>query len=61
MPISIFGFQALWSPFFIITILFMTVLYFLITIKWRKDFKNSEPLTKKQAIYFIISMILLYL
>ncbi|MCM3237855.1 cytochrome c oxidase assembly factor CtaG [Heyndrickxia oleronia] len=61
MPISIFGFQALWSPFFMITILFMTVLYFLITIKWRKDFKNSEPLTKKQAIYFIISMILLYL
>lgn len=61
VPLSIFGFQALWSPFFIITILFMTVLYFLITIKWRKDFKNSEPLTVKQAVYFIISMILLYI
>ncbi|MGE8206771.1 cytochrome c oxidase assembly factor CtaG [Heyndrickxia sp. NPDC080065] len=60
MPLSIFGFRALWSPFFVITILFMTVLYFLITTKWRKDFKNSEPLTRKQAIYFIISMILLY-
>ncbi|QQZ08068.1 cytochrome c oxidase assembly factor CtaG [Heyndrickxia vini] len=61
MPLSIFGFQALWSPFFIITILFMSVLYFLITTKWRKDFKNSEPLKRKQAIYFIISMLLLYL
>lgn len=60
MPISIFGFQALWSPFFIITILFMSVLYFLITTKWRHDIKNSEPLTRKQAILFILSMNLLY-
>ncbi|KQL54754.1 cytochrome C oxidase assembly protein [Heyndrickxia shackletonii] len=58
--ISIFGFRALWSPFFLLTILFITVLYFLITTVWRKHFKNSEPLKVKQATYFILSMVLLY-
>ncbi|MDQ0215206.1 putative membrane protein [Oikeobacillus pervagus] len=60
MPIGIFGFQALWSPFFIIALLFLTVVYFLITVKWRKDFKESKPLTKKQATYFVMGVILLY-
>ncbi|MGF2615515.1 cytochrome c oxidase assembly factor CtaG [Rossellomorea vietnamensis] len=60
MHLGIFGFFALWSPLFIITILFITAVYFLITIKWRGSFKESEPLTVKQAACFLISMILLY-
>ncbi|HZG71971.1 MAG TPA: cytochrome c oxidase assembly protein, partial [Chondromyces sp.] len=60
MSISIFGFQALWSPFFIVALLFVTVLYFLITVKWRKGFKDSEPLTRRQATLFIIAMATLY-
>jgi putative membrane protein len=60
MPISIFGFQALWSPFFLLTIVFIAVVYFLITIKWRKDIQDSEPLKTKQAVFFIVSMVLLY-
>ncbi|MDQ0178585.1 putative membrane protein [Bacillus chungangensis] len=60
MPISIFGFQALWSPFFIVAILFLITIYFLITVKWRKDFKYSEPLKRKEATFFMIAMILLY-
>ncbi|MGF9976456.1 cytochrome c oxidase assembly factor CtaG [Viridibacillus arvi] len=61
MPLSIFGFQAMWSPYLIGVILFLTVLYFLITVKWRTDFKVSEPLKKREAINFVISMILLYI
>lgn len=61
MPISIFGFQALWSPYLIGVIAFLTVVYFLITITWRKDFKESEPLKKSEAIYFILGMIVLYI
>ncbi|RIW27464.1 cytochrome c oxidase assembly factor CtaG [Bacillus salacetis] len=60
MHLGIFGFFALWSPLFIITILFMTAVYFLITVKWRNSFKGSEPLTVKQASFFLIAMILLY-
>lgn len=60
MPISIFGFPALWSPYFIVVLLFITVLYFLVTIKWRKDFQQSETLTKRQALLFISAMLILY-
>lgn len=60
MPISIFGFQALWSPFFIVVLLFMTVLFFLVTVKWRSEFKESEPLTKKQGFLFVLTMVILY-
>ncbi|MBM7647251.1 putative membrane protein [Bacillus ectoiniformans] len=60
MSISIFGFQALWSPLFMLMIAFVTALYFLITVKWRKDFKVSEPLTRKQAVLFISAMAVLY-
>lgn len=61
MPISIFGFQALWSPIMIGVIVFLTILYFLITVKWRNDFKVSEPLKKKEAAYFLIGIVLLYI
>lgn len=61
MPLSIFGFQALWSPYLIGVILFLTVVYFLVTVKWRKSFKVSEPLKKSEAIYFVLAMISLYI
>ena len=34
--------------------------YFLLTVKYRHRFKGSEPLQPKQAVLFIIAMILLY-
>lgn len=61
MPLSIFGFQALWSPYLIGIIVFLTVVYFLTTVVWRKDFKVSEPLKKSEAIYFILAMVILYI
>lgn len=61
MPLSIFGFQALWSPYLVLVIVFLTVVYFLTTITWRKDFKVSEPLKKSEAISFVIAMISLYI
>ncbi|MFJ8234483.1 cytochrome c oxidase assembly factor CtaG [Ureibacillus sp. NPDC094379] len=61
MPLSIFGFQALWSPYLIGVIIFLTVVYFLVTVVWRKDFKVSEPLKRSEAIYFVIAMLLLYI
>ncbi|MEK3994351.1 cytochrome c oxidase assembly factor CtaG [Psychrobacillus sp. FSL K6-2365] len=61
MPLSIFGFQAMWSPVMIGVIVFLTILYFLITVKWRNDFKVSEPLKMKEAVYFLVGIVLLYI
>lgn len=61
MPISIFGFQALWSPYLMGICVFLTIVYFLITITWRKDFKVSEPLKRSEAIYFVLGMLTLYI
>lgn len=61
MPLSIFGFQAMWSPVMIGVIVFLTILYFLITVKWRNDFKVSEPLKMREAVYFLVGIVLLYI
>ncbi|WP_411843981.1 cytochrome c oxidase assembly factor CtaG [Salinicoccus sp. HZC-1] len=58
--ISIFGFVANWSPYFFIFTVLLTVLYFLITKKWYKNFEDGRPLRTKEGIVFAISMILLY-
>ncbi|MBS4198828.1 cytochrome c oxidase assembly factor CtaG [Bacillus sp. FJAT-49732] len=60
MPLSIFGFRALWSPYFILFILLITAGYFFITVKKRHQFKDSEPLKTSQAVLFILAMVLLY-
>lgn len=60
MPISIFGFQALWSPVYLGVLVLITCFYFLVTVKWREKFKGSEPLKTKEAILFLSGMILLY-
>lgn len=61
MTLAVFGFNALWSPFFFLLILSVTVVYLLLTTKYRHVFKTSKPLTKKQGFLFIISMLLLYI
>ena len=61
MPLSIFGFQALWSPYLIGVIVFFTVIYFYVTVKKRNEFKVNEPLKKSEATYFILAMISLYI
>lgn len=61
MPLSIFGFRALWSPYYALALLAVVVLYFLITVKWRHKFENSTALTKKEASFFLLGMALLYI
>ena len=61
MPISIFGFQALWSPYLLGTLLLVTVIYFLVTVKWQHKFATSEPLKKSEAINFILFIISYYI
>lgn len=60
MAIQIFGFRALWSPYFFIFLALVLLGYFLITVKYRGKFSNSEPLKLGQAISFSIAILLLY-
>lgn len=61
MPLSIFGFRALWSPWFLLIIVMGIALYLFLTIKMRHRFEGTETLTRKQFILFLLSMILLYI
>ncbi len=61
MPISIFGFSALWSPYFLVILLFLSAVFFYVTINWRSKFRVSEPLTKRQAVLFITAVLVLYI
>ncbi|MCZ2258903.1 cytochrome c oxidase assembly factor CtaG [Sporosarcina sp. G11-34] len=61
MPLSIFGFRALWSPWFFLIVLGLVLLYFLLTVVWRDRFEGSVPVTKNQIILFLSGMILLYI
>lgn len=61
MSISVFGFQALWSPYFFVALVVVTIFYFLMTTTWRHKFKVSEPLKKSEARNFVLAMIILYI
>lgn len=61
MPLSIFGFRAMWSPYFLIFIILLTVIYFLLTKKWRHRFEGTESVTKREIKFFLAAMILLYI
>ncbi|MBM7703350.1 cytochrome c oxidase assembly factor CtaG [Metabacillus iocasae] len=59
--LQVFGFQALWSPYFFLVIAAITVFYFVIIHRLRTRFAESEPVHTKTKAYFVISMVLLYL
>ncbi|GAA3717676.1 cytochrome c oxidase assembly factor CtaG [Salinicoccus jeotgali] len=58
--ISIFGFVANWSPYYFSFVVFMTVVYFLLTRKWYSNFEGGRPSTNREAATFGIAMVLLY-
>lgn len=60
MSLEIFGFRALWSPYFFLFEALILAGYYMLTVKYRGKFKDSEPLTKRQGVYFTIAMIVLY-
>jgi putative membrane protein len=61
MSFDIFGFRALWSPYFLAVMILITVLYFMIIGPWRSKFKDSNPVTTKQQILFVVGILALYI
>lgn len=60
LSLNMFGFRALWSPYFFLVMVAVLAVYFLITVKYRNRFEDSEPITTKQALLFTSGIILLY-
>lgn len=60
LDLQIFGFRALWSPYFFTFLAVLCLVYYLITVRFRHRFGVEERPTGKQQAFFYIGMILLY-
>ena len=56
MNIQMFGFEALWSPFLLVSTLVVILAYFYVTY-----FKAREMFNKREGLYFTGGMILFYI
>jgi putative membrane protein len=61
LSLEIFGFRALWSPFFFIFLTAILCLYFYLTIYKRNWFEAATPLKRSEGTYFTIAIVLLYI
>ena len=61
LDLQIFGFRALWSPYFLTYILALAFVYILITGPYRHKFGNHGKPTVKQQTYFYTGLLLLYI
>ncbi|ANE45549.1 cytochrome C oxidase assembly protein [Paenibacillus swuensis] len=59
--LDVFGYTALFSPFFMIFMLFIAASYWLLTGPQRNRFKDSVPVTKRQQTLFYTGLFLFYL
>ncbi|MDQ0231303.1 cytochrome c oxidase assembly factor CtaG [Metabacillus malikii] len=61
MGFDIFGFRALWSPYYLSIMVLILIGYFVIIGPWRHKFNNSTPVSTKQKLLFISGIISLYI
>lgn len=61
LEIQIFGFRALWSPYFMLFVIGLGILYFLITGPYRHRFTDNDKPTIKQQLSFYSGLVLLYI
>lgn len=61
LDLQIFGFRALWSPYFLTYILIIGLVYILITGPLRYKFGEQEKTPTKQKVYFFTGLLLLYI
>jgi len=61
LEIQIFGFRALWSPYFLTFVVLLGVAYYLITGPYRSKLGGDVSPTVKEKINFLISLLLLYI
>lgn len=60
LDLQIFGFRALWSPYFMISLIIVGIIYYIITGPKRMRFGRVDRPTSKQMIFFYTGLLLLY-
>ncbi|MFD2043984.1 cytochrome c oxidase assembly factor CtaG [Ornithinibacillus salinisoli] len=61
LELQIFGFRALWSPYFFLFVIGLGILYFLVTGPLRhKFYAGAESVSVKQQVFFYTGLVLLY-
>src|SRR5690625_2857209 len=60
LELQIFGFRALWSPYFLAFTIILAIIYFMMTVPFRKKFIQSSEPSLKQQMFFYSSLVLLY-
>lgn len=61
LNIQIFGFRALWSPYFLIFLLFLAFLYYIITGPLRNSFGDHKKPSPGQQVLFYSGLFVLYI
>lgn len=61
LELQIFGFRALWSPYYMIFVLALVLTYYLLTGRYRHKFGGDAKPTGKQQFFFYLAMVLLYI
>ncbi|WP_010649526.1 cytochrome c oxidase assembly factor CtaG [Oceanobacillus massiliensis] len=61
LELQIFGFRALWSPYYFLFIIGLALLYFVITGPYRHKLGGDERPSAKQQSLFYIALVLLYI
>lgn len=61
LDIQIFGFRALWSPYFFVFIVGLALAYYLITGPYRHKFGGDDKPTGKQQVAIYVALLLIYL
>ncbi|MCT2538091.1 cytochrome c oxidase assembly factor CtaG [Aquibacillus koreensis] len=61
LELQIFGFRALWSPYYLLFVVGLGILYFLITVTFRHKFTDEKAPTTNQFLFFYAGLALLYI
>lgn len=61
LELQIFGFRALWSPYVILSVLIIGVVYFLYTGPLRHKFGDVEKATRNEQLFFYSGLLLFYI
>lgn len=61
LQLQIFGFRALWSPYFLTFLAIVAFIYFFMTIIKREKYLGDERITRNQQLFFYGGIILLYI
>lgn len=61
LELQIFGFRALWSPYFLTFVIGLAAIYYLITGPYRHKFGGTDKPTVKQQLFLYIGLLLLYI